>query len=79
MKSKSCVLNPIPTNLVKQCLPEVADFLEDLMNLSLTSGVVPDCFKRAVFRPLLRKSGIDPNVLGNNRPVSNSPFLSKVV
>ena len=40
---------------------------------------MPKSFKRALIRPLLKKPGLDPNVLKNYRPVSNLSFLSKVL
>jgi hypothetical protein len=40
---------------------------------------VPISFKSSRVRPLIRKSGLDPNVLKNYRPVSNLPFISKVL
>ena len=39
-------------------------------------GSVPDSFKHAVVRPLLKKQNMPPNELKNYRPVSNLPFLS---
>ena len=36
-------------------------------------------FKKAVVIPLLKKTGLDCNVLKNYRPVSNLPFLSKIL
>ena len=35
--------------------------------------------KHAIFTPLLKKSGLDPNELKNFRPVSNLPFVSKIL
>ena len=49
------------------------------MNDSLLSGSVPRQFKEAVVIPLLKKTGLDANSLKKNRPVSNLPFLSKVL
>uniref|UniRef100_A0A8C6LGB2 Reverse transcriptase domain-containing protein n=1 Tax=Nothobranchius furzeri TaxID=105023 RepID=A0A8C6LGB2_NOTFU len=49
------------------------------MNCSLQTGVFPAAFKRAVVRPLLKKSNLDFNELNNYRPVSNLPFLSKIL
>ena len=40
------------------------------------------CFKLAVVRPLLKNSGLDPSQpkkFKNYRPVSNLPFLSKLL
>ena len=49
------------------------------MNKSLSSGIVPQCFKHALFKPLLKKASLDPNCLKQYRPVFNLPFLSKVL
>ena len=49
------------------------------MNKSLSSGIVPHCFKHALVKPLLKKASLDPNCLKHYRPVSSLPFLSKVL
>ena len=45
----------------------------------MSSGTVPDCLKHAIIKPLLKKSHLDNEILKNYRPVSNLPFLSKVL
>ena len=47
--------------------------------MSLIDSSVPSTFKKAVVRPLLKKPSLDKEVLKNYRPVSNLPFISKVV
>ena len=49
-----------------------------MVNLSLLSGHVPENWRTAVVFPLLKKPGLDL-VYKNFRPVSNLPFISKVV
>ena len=49
------------------------------MNCSLQTGVFPTAFKTAVVKPLFKKSNLDPSVFNNYRPVSNLPFLSKIL
>ena len=49
------------------------------VNLSLTSGTVPIAFKKAVVKPLIKKPNLDPEILDNYRPVSNLPYLSKIL
>jgi hypothetical protein len=41
--------------------------------------VVPTSFKGAIVRPLLKKPGLDKDIPKNYRPVSNFPFISKVL
>ena len=73
--TKHCDLDPIPTYLLKNCLPDLLPCITHIINDSLISGVVPDCYKDALVKPLLKKPGLDFNVLKNFRPVSNLPFL----
>ena len=49
------------------------------MNLSLQSGIFPESLKMAVVKPLLKKKSLDPSVLNNYRPVSNLPFIGKLI
>ena len=53
--------------------------ITSIVNESLSSGSVPDSFKHAVVGPLLKKQNMPPNELKNYRPVSNLPFLSKIL
>ncbi len=50
-----------------------------IINQSLQSGHVPSALKTAIIRPLLKKPTFDPQTLANYRPISNLPFLSKVL
>ena len=50
----------------------------DLVNHSLTKGYVPDQWKTALVTPLQKKVGSDTD-FKNYRPVSNLPFISKIV
>ena len=43
------------------------------------TGVVPDAFKAAYITPLLKKPGLDVDVVENYRPVSNLSSLSKLL
>ena len=53
--SKSSELDPIPTSLLKQCLPAIAPSIVNIINTSLCSGIVPDSMKVASVRPTLKK------------------------
>ena len=74
----SCRLDPVPTWLVKSCLDVLAPSITEMVNLSLLSGCVPENWRTAAVIPLLKKPGLDL-VFKNFRPVSNLPFISKVV
>ena len=45
----------------------------------LTTGIVPPDLKTAIVKPLLKKPSLDKNLLKNYRPISNLPFLSKIL
>ena len=50
-----------------------------IINKSLVESKVPLSFKKANIRPLLKKPNLDKEELKNYRPVSNLPFLSKIL
>ena len=77
--TKSCELDILPTKLLKECIDEVLPAITVIVNRSLTSGVVPPCFKKAIVKPLLKKPDLDQNDFKNYRPVSNLPFVSKIL
>ena len=79
MSLKTCELDPLPASLYSDCLPALLPFITDIINTSLKSGTVPDSFKSAIVRPLLKKHNLDPNELKNYRPISNLCFLSKLL
>ena len=77
--SKACSLDPVPTWLVKQLIQLLAPFLTTLFNRSLSQGYLPEAFRLAKVTPILKKSSLDPAVLNNYWPISNLPFISKVL
>ena len=79
MPQKSCGLEPIPTSVFYDCLDEIISIVTSILNKSLSSGIVPQYFKHALVKPLLKKVSLDPNCLKHYQPVSNLPLLSKVL
>ena len=79
--SKSCSLDPIPTSLLKD--PEILNALlptiANLVNCSLSSSTVPKQLKTAQIKPSLKKPGLDITDQKNYRPISNLPFLAKLL
>ena len=76
--NKSCSLDPVPADLLKDCLTVLLPILTQIINLSLTSAVMPENLTKAILGPLLKKSSLDWEILKNFRPVSNLSFLSKL-
>ena len=77
--AKACALDPMPMWLLKELLPSIAPLMTDFINSSLQSGVVPDSMKSAAVTLLLNKPSLDINIPKNYRPVSNLPFIAKVL
>ena len=77
--TKSCLLDPWPTFLVKDYLDTLLPSITKPVNCSLSEGAVPDGFKSAVVTPLIKKSSLSKDDLKNYRPVSGLSFISKLV
>ena len=78
MPTKSCKLDVLPTKVHKDIVTPMLPLLTKIINLSLTEGLFVEEWKVAIICPLLKKPGLDL-ICRNYRPVSNLPFLSKVV
>ena len=55
MPQKSFDLDPIPTSVLYDCLDEIIPVVTSIMNKSLSSGIVTQCFKHALVKPLLKR------------------------
>ena len=77
--TKSCLLDPVPTFLLKDCVEILLPSITKLVNLSLDEGVFPQKFKKAVVTPLIKKASLPNEDLQNYRPVSGLCFMSKLV
>uniref|UniRef100_A0A9J8BRN4 Reverse transcriptase domain-containing protein n=1 Tax=Cyprinus carpio carpio TaxID=630221 RepID=A0A9J8BRN4_CYPCA len=78
-KPTTCLLDPVPTKLLKELLPVAEKPLLNIINSSLSLGHVPKPFKLAVIKPLIKKPQLDPSELANYRPISKFPFMSKIL
>ena len=77
--TKSCLLDPVPTFLLKDCVEILLPSITKLVNLSLAEGVFPQKFKKAVVTPLIKKASLPNEDLQNYPPVSGLCFMSKLV
>jgi len=77
--SKSCILDPVPTWFLKQNVQSFLPIITNIINESLSTGVFPQCLKSAIITPIIKKASLNPNDMKNYRPVSNIPFLSKLI
>ncbi len=74
-KPTMCLLDPVPTKLLKEL--SVAE--EPLLNInsSLSLGHIPKPFKLAVIKPFIKKPQLDPSELGITDPFQFSCFMAK--
>ena len=79
LPTKSCLLDPLPTFLIKECIDILLPSITKLVNCSLREGLVPDGFKKAVVTPLIQKASLPVEDLKNYGPVSGLSFISKLV
>ena len=66
-------LDPIPTWLFKACVGVLSPLITRI--LSLSNAHVPDEWKTAIVKPLLKKTGLELTY-NNFRLLSNVPFIS---
>ena len=78
MKTKSCKLDVLPTFKLKELIEDFLPVITRIVNLSLADGKFPSDWKNAQIRPLLKKKGMGL-IAKSYRPVSNLPFLAKVI
>jgi len=77
--NKQCVLDPIPTWLLKNVSSIISPVIASMCNQSFTQCTFPDLHKKAIVRPLLKKPTLDPSDLNSYRPISNLSFVSKTL
>ncbi len=77
--TKSCIFAPIPTWILRQWLNVLLPLITQIINLSLSTGVMPDNLKQAILISLLKKALLDPEILNRFRPISNLAYISKLV
>ena len=76
--SKSCELDPITTEILKEALPSIGLLFTSVVNESLQTGVFPQDLKEALVKPLLKKANLEL-IDKNYQPVSNLEFMGKTI
>jgi len=77
--NKQCLLDPIPTWLLKKVTDVLSPVIAAMCNTSIQHQTFPSSHKNAIVNPLLKKSTLNPNDLASYRPISNLSFVSKTL
>ena len=79
MPSKSCQMDTMPVEWLKDNVDTLAKPLTAIINQSFSSGTLPSKLREAVVTPILKKPTLNKDVLKNYRPVSNINYVSKIM
>ena len=77
--STTSSLDPLSTEIIKKTSSAHIPALTMLINTSFENGIIPVPLKKALVSPILKKHGLDVNILANYRTVSNLPVTAKVM
>ena len=69
----------MPASLVKAFLPVLLPTIHQIVNRSLLEHHMPKVLREAVVKPLIKKPSLDKENYKNFRPVSNLPYLGKII
>ena len=70
---------PVPTEVLKKCVMELAPVIADITNQCFSSGYFPRAFKHAQVSSLIKATNLDCEELKNYRPIAHLKFLAKTV
>ncbi len=60
-------------------MPSLIQSITYIINRSLATGYVPQDLQIAAITPILKKPGLDNTDLNSFRPISNLPFVAKIL
>ena len=75
----TCGLDLFPTKLLMSHLSSIINIILRIVNLCFSSGDFPASCKSAFISPLIKKQGLDSEILKNYRHVANLSFISKII
>ena len=71
----TCGLDYFPIKLLMCHLPSIINIILRIVNLCFSSGDFPASCKSAIISPLIKKQGLDSEILKNDRPFANLSFI----
>ena len=79
LNRSTCGLDPFPTKLLMSHLSSIINIILRIVNLCFSSGVFSASCKSTINSHLIKKQGLDSEILKNYRPVANLSFISKII
>ena len=79
MNKTTCSSDPFHTRLLMSYIHVIVPILQHIVDICWTTGDFPISCESSIVIPLIKKPGLDTEMLKNYRPVSNLSFLSKVI
>jgi len=79
LPDKSSAADALPVSVLKPVTDEIAPFLTELFNRSMSAGQFPSIFKEAFITPAVKKPGLDVTDVESYRPISNLSVVSKLL
>lgn len=79
MNSKTSILDPLPTSIVKKCLDLLLPVILHIVQCSMTEASFPQHLKHASVTPIVKEEEDNCQIFSNYRPLSNLTFLSKIL
>lgn len=74
MRKSTCLLDPIPSNLVKDCFPDISSLITSTPPSALVQSLKPSNWQ---IYPILKKTGLNLNCMSNFCPSSNLAYHHK--
>ena len=75
----SSPIDPLLRSLFHKLAFILTPSILNIINISLNSGIVPSSLKHAIIKSILKKPGLDIECVSNYRPISQLPFISKIL
>ena len=80
LNTKSCrKLDPIPTNILKECKKELASPIKHIVNNTIEKAKYPRQLKESAMTPIIKKKGLDTEELAHFRPLCQGAVMNKII
>ena len=79
LNNKNYMFDSVPLNLLQLWPSAINPVLNYIVSRSLAEASFPSGLKHATITPIIKNTNLDPEILKNYRPISNTLYLAKVL